>query len=741
MADVNKTIEISYQANIGALQRALKKIPGITEEQMKKAVNEIEKELKNAERAADKTSKSFKQKFAKMGQAASMAGVAIAGAGVAMLEFGQRVADATNDLVDTSTKTGIAADTLQGLKIAAEGSGLAFEQFIGPLQRLQFHMVEANKGNKTATKLFKDMGISVDDANGELKNADTLFREMMTVLGDMDSELERNALLMRTFGKSGAMFAQSGVVGAMDEFVSLGREFGVDVGPAAVKQAADFQRAMADLSTVGSGAMQDILMTITGKNGLGTSIDALAEGVIYLKAVFVSVFSAISTPISVVNSKLLAFQHLLEGDFDKAGAALAEGAVLAAQNWDNATNAFERATKQIEELGRARAKIRGDSTQKDDPRTDDNSGKKQADEETKAVEKLFEVRQDDLDVLNKMINSQTKLQEITSKSFEGEISDFQKVRNNHQARLDMIDEIILAEQNARMERTKELNLALAAGTIGEEEYYERRTEMLKQHLGTVQNANESRFRSEEKLQQDITDLENKVLDEAVENRMAMMRKLFDDIKNITSGTSALLIEIQENLAEHSIRNRDAAIENIKKLEEQGTISAEESAKRRENIEKSYQAQIEKQVMRAFRMKQAAAVSTILIDMAMATARAMKDYTYPVSLGIAALAAGKAGLELAAVKSQPPPKFDVGGMVGQSDPLAPDQTQAQLLTGEAVLDRSTVQRLGGEQGIRDLQNTTRSNNIVVIQPFKHFDRFLSANEKRGRFGSKRASGRY
>ena len=42
MADVNKTIEISYTANIGALERALKKIPGITEQQMKKAIKAVE---------------------------------------------------------------------------------------------------------------------------------------------------------------------------------------------------------------------------------------------------------------------------------------------------------------------------------------------------------------------------------------------------------------------------------------------------------------------------------------------------------------------------------------------------------------------------------------------------------------------------------------------------------------------------------------------------------------------------
>ena len=231
MADVNKTIEISYTANIGALERALKRIPGITEDQMKKAINEVEKELKQFEKASVKSAKSFQQKFSGMAKGAQNAGMAIAGAGVALLAFGQQVADATNDLVDTSTKTGIAAETLQGLKIAAEGSGLAFEQFIGPLQKLQFFMVEANNQNKNAIELFDKMGVQINDTNGNLKDADTVFREMMASLGDMESDLERNSLLMKMFGESGAIFAQSGAVGALDEFVALGREFGVDVGP------------------------------------------------------------------------------------------------------------------------------------------------------------------------------------------------------------------------------------------------------------------------------------------------------------------------------------------------------------------------------------------------------------------------------------------------------------------------------------------------------------------------------
>ena len=328
---------------------------------------------------------------------------------------------------------------------------------------------------------------------------------------------------------------------------------------------------------------------------------------------------------------------------------------------------------------------------------------------------------------------------FSSELFEGEISDFQKVRNNHQERLDMIDEIILAEQKSRAERTKQLQQALKDGTISEEEYNQRRMDMFNGFWERSKMPMNHVLEVKKKLQQELLVLQEQSLDEAAAKRKESIQNYFNEVTSLVGGISSAFMEIQDQTVNHFVQNRDAVIENIMKLEKAGTITAEESAKRREDIEKAYQTSIQNQMMKAFRMKQAASVAAILMDMAQASARAFADFPFPASVGIAALAAGKAGLELAAVQSQPPP-FDVGGMVGQSDPLAPDQTQAQLLTGEAVLDRSTVQRLGGEQGIRDLQNTSGSN-VVVIQPFKHFDRFLSANEKRGRFGSKRASGRY
>jgi hypothetical protein len=86
-------------------------------------------------------------------------------------------------------------------------------------------------------------------------------------------------------------------------------------------------------------------------------------------------------------------------------------------------------------------------------------------------------------------------------------------------------------------------------------------------------------------------------------------------------------------------------------------------------------------------------------------------------------------QIAAISSQPPPKFHTGGMVDGSDVV-----NAQLLRGEAVLDRQTVRRIGGPDGV---QNIGKENQIVVMNSFKHFDRYV-ASSLRGNSRLKRLS---
>jgi hypothetical protein len=101
--------------------------------------------------------------------------------------------------------------------------------------------------------------------------------------------------------------------------------------------------------------------------------------------------------------------------------------------------------------------------------------------------------------------------------------------------------------------------------------------------------------------------------------------------------------------------------------------------------------------------------------------------YPPPLnGIATgLALATAAAQTAVVMSQPSPtsKKHMGGTIG------PDERNYTLLRGEAVLDRRTVSNIGGADGVRKLQQNRAGPDVIVMQPFKHFDRYLSDRKRR------------
>lgn len=119
----------------------------------------------------------------------------------------------------------------------------------------------------------------------------------------------------------------------------------------------------------------------------------------------------------------------------------------------------------------------------------------------------------------------------------------------------------------------------------------------------------------------------------------------------------------------------------------------------------------------FRMSQVAAVGEIAME---AAKQVMAAAGLPAGMREAkiALAIGTAAAQTGIVMAQQPPQssMHMGGM-------APDEMGARVLQGEAVLDRATVQRIGGQEGVQQLQEgNIGDTKVVVIQPFKHFGRF-------------------
>ena len=128
----------------------------------------------------------------------------------------------------------------------------------------------------------------------------------------------------------------------------------------------------------------------------------------------------------------------------------------------------------------------------------------------------------------------------------------------------------------------------------------------------------------------------------------------------------------------------------------------------------------------FRANQAAAIADIAMKTAVAIAAAPAQYGPFAPAAIAAITAA-AGVQTAVVATQQPP-LHMGGFVS----AAPDEKMRTVLGGEAVLDRRTVQNIGGEAGVNRLLNGQGMQpQVIVMNPFKHLDRYNKSAMRRAK----------
>lgn len=330
-----ETVSLKYRADIADLKRELAQIPGISAKQARQMAKELEVGLKKAERAAARAAAKSKRSFNDMARTAQSAGLAIAGAATAVVAFGQHLADLQNELSDASARTGIATDTLAGLRLAAEGSGLAFSSLEKGLDRLPKQMLDAANGVGTAKDAFARLGVDVTDAEGNLRDANDVFDETIAALGGIENDALKAASAAEIFGqKAGPGFIQSGAIDALDDYVSLSREFGLDTGPAAAKAAADFQRNVALLKDVGARQFQEIADALGGSGGIGTLLDLATGAMIVFGTVTTHVISEFSKRVGrLVDGPIRVMSMAMQGEFTEAARIFEETAGTTGQAW------------------------------------------------------------------------------------------------------------------------------------------------------------------------------------------------------------------------------------------------------------------------------------------------------------------------------------------------------------------------------------------------------------------------
>jgi len=708
-ADVNKSVSINYSASTEQLERALKKIPNITDKEATKAAGELDKNFKKMESSADKTSKNVSKKMKKIGKSMAAVGASVAAVTGGVVLLSQRFADLTNELVDASTKTGIAVDTLAGLRLAAEGSGLAFANLEGGLIKFQGSMDAAASGSKNLEETFGQLGVSVKDSNGELRDADTVFNETVRALGGMENQTQRNAMAMELFGRqSGPALIQSGALDNLESMTALASEFGVAINEDGINSMAQFQRVMAEFGTVSMGTLQNVIGSIAGPNSVNMAVQGASKAVVFMGSVFSTVLGGISQGFENVIGLINVATMSMSGDVETAGAVLGDLQRETSTAVDNLSNVFVIANDELDRFNELSSSSMGPQTMS---KTADNANRL-----SKELSKINKQLNDDFN------ESLDIIDDFTAQVSERLTPEYEKQRRsivqlggeirNQTIELDYQMGVLLDHASARKlsvtEQERLLSLADEINMLEELHAENKKAEII-----------------------ELRDLEIKSQQEVMEKyqeKFDTISGLGDTIFKTFDSINDKITTVQQNEINAMTESVEAQQKSIDKALKEGVMSANEAATRKASIEKGLQQEIQEVKRKEFFRERASSLAQIAFGLAKGISQSLALPPVVRGATIATLTA-LAGAQTAAVTAQQPPKFDVGGMVGQSDG-APDVVNANLLRGEAVLDRATVDRLGGQQGVQALQNGGGvGSQVVIIQPFKHFDRYNRAMSQR------------
>lgn len=202
-AELNK-MERELEANNRALDNTGKEF-----NEAEKHADEFGDEIKKAADQADDAGGRFEKLGGvlkgigvAMGAAMAAIGTAAVGAGKALVDMSVNSAAYADEILTASTVTGMSTDSLQAYKYAAELVDVSLETLTGSMARNVRSMSSARKGTGEVADAYRQLGVSVTDANGNLRNSETVYWETIDALGKVSNETERDALAMQIFGKS-----------------------------------------------------------------------------------------------------------------------------------------------------------------------------------------------------------------------------------------------------------------------------------------------------------------------------------------------------------------------------------------------------------------------------------------------------------------------------------------------------------------------------------------------------------
>jgi hypothetical protein len=194
-------------------------------QQFQKGIADVRRDLAPVGRAFSDLGRSV-QSFARN---LALIGGAIAGAGAGLIAITKNATSAADEIGKAATGAGIGAEAFQRLGFAAEQSGLSQSDFVAGLTRLNQQISRAAEGNEAAASRFRELGVSIRDASGNLRPTEAILRDLADAFRRLPNDARAAGIGSEFFGRSIAKWLPLLREGG-DVIEALGDQFEASVG-------------------------------------------------------------------------------------------------------------------------------------------------------------------------------------------------------------------------------------------------------------------------------------------------------------------------------------------------------------------------------------------------------------------------------------------------------------------------------------------------------------------------------
>tara|TARA_Y100000593_G_scaffold95046_1_gene198803 strand:+ start:4398 stop:6656 length:2259 start_codon:yes stop_codon:yes gene_type:complete len=717
---VSKDIRIRILAEAKEFAKGMREVPKTTERQVGIATRAFIKEMTKAEAASakaaqraaakqaaahKKAAKASAESWKKFGAGIAAAGAAVAAAGAAVARMGQHVADLRNDLIDASTRTGIAAATLGGLRLAAEGSGQAFDSLLPALDKLPSRMADVAKGTGPTAEAFQRLGVEAQ-IDGKLRPADDVLRDLLASLSDVEDPTTRAALATQAFGKSGGKLLQAlGDTSSLEAFVRLSDEFGVGVGEEAAQASGDWQRAVTELGLVFDG----LQARLVGSDGIINAIEQFTVATVFVAEVGGAAIVAYGAQLEKLAT---AWRGLLSGDLPQDASDL----FVFKTPIEAVSAAIETARGSAADSAETFRELR-------DTTRDAAAGMAEAAEAQRKIDADFRAKPKDTTEADAAKAAQRRAKAAAAERS----ATAARQRQDDAARIALLrEEADLVSASATLEGIQADNLARRVAETGQLVDQERAINLeiearlagvaaeLDRAVAQGLDQGEAALALEEAIT--VAELErvrrvSEARGQAHATRMMEIQSQFEATQRMAAGWMSAI----DTLATFEVNRRSDALRSIQDryTRQQDDLSASEKrALRRRYAEEA------RAMQRAFVAMKTARISEVAMSTAVAVIQALAVLG-PVAGPIAAAGIAAAGAAQAAViAAQKAPTYHTGGIVGPpADGLQPGERSIVAQDGEGVLTRSGVDAAGGPAGVAALNAGAAPSSAPTVVQFR------------------------